>query len=658
MELAGAVIVRVDGGLHARPVAEIVRLAKSFESEIVLESKHKAALARSSVKLLLLGVKEGEEVIVRTKGQDADPALRSVMAYLSGEASTSPSSRSEPHPAGACATSPEAEPQRSAAARVYVGVAVSPGLGLGPAFVFRQPEVDPEPEDIPPDRVEAEIERAMRAKTAVAMRRRREAAAAKDAATRDVLLALAEIVEDPDWSESIASIVRERKSAIAAVCVSGEELANEFGALADEYSRARAEDMRAAARLVALELQGKRPLTLQSVPRAAVVVADDISAADLGHADLTAIAGLVAARGAATGHAAILARGSGLPAVFGLGAAIDELRKARTLALDGQSGEVFADPDPVTACHFRAAATQAKTDAAALAPFADVRPVTKDGIAVIVAANIGSLADAERAREAGAMGVGLFRTEFLFVDRPALPSEDEQYETYRTVLELFPADPVVIRTLDIGGDKPAKALAIDREDNPFLGLRGIRLCLARPDLFRTQIRALFRAACHGRLQVMLPMVADITELHATKALIASVQVELDRQRIAHSRFSLGMMVETPAAVLLARTFAAEAEFFSIGTNDLSQYVMAADRTNPAVAGLCRHSHPAVLEAIRQACEAAGSANIPVGVCGEAAADPDMIAFLIRQGVRELSVSPPSVRKVKRLVTEIAIERRS
>ncbi len=656
MELAGAVIVRVDGGLHARPVAEIVRLAKSFESEIVLESKQKAALARSSVKLLLLGVKEGEEIVVRTKGQDAEPALRSVMAYLSGEASAS-SLQSEPQPAAACATSSEAEPQRNAGARVYVGVAVSPGFGIGPAFDFRQPELDPEPENIPPDRIEAEIERAMRAKAAVAMRRRQEASAAKDVATRDVLLALAEIVEDPDWSNSIASIVRERKSALAAVCVSGDELADEFGALVDEYSRARAEDMRAAARLVALELQDKRPLTLQSVPLGAVVVADDISAADLGHADLTAIAGLVAAGGAATGHAAILARAAGLPAVFGLGAAIDELRKARTLALDGQSGEVFPDPNPVTANRFHAAATQAQADAAALGPFAGVRPVTMDGIAVIVAANIGSLAEAERAREAGAMGVGLFRTEFLFVDRPALPSEDEQYETYRAVLELFPADPVVIRTLDIGGDKPAKALAIDREDNPFLGLRGIRLCLARPDIFRTQVRALLRAARHGCLQVMLPMVSDLAELQATKAVIASVQAESDARSVPNSRFALGMMVETPAAVLLARTFAAEVEFFSIGTNDLSQYVMAADRTNPAVADLCRHSHPAVLEAVRRVCEAARGANIPVGVCGEAAADPDMIAFLLRQGVRELSVSAPSVRKVKRLVTEIAIERR-
>ncbi len=257
--------------------------------------------------------------------------------------------------------------------------------------------------------------------------------------------------------------------------MSGDELAKEFAALDDEYSRARAEDMRAAAKIVALELQGKRPLTLQAVPGGAVVVAEDISAADLGHADLTGIAGIVAARGTATGHAAILARASGLPAVFGLGAAIDDLREAKTVALDGQSGEVFPDPDPVTASRFRAAATRAQADAAALAPFAGARPVTRDGTAIIVAANIGSVADAERAREAGAMGIGLFRTEFLFVDRPALPSEDEQYEAYRAVLELFPADPVVIRTLDIGGDKPVKALAIDREDNPFLGLRGIRL---------------------------------------------------------------------------------------------------------------------------------------------------------------------------------------
>ena len=268
-----------------------------------------------------------------------------------------------------------------------------------------------------------------------------------------------------------------------------------------------------------------------------------------------------------------------------------------------------------------------------------------------MAANLGALSEIEPAQAAGAVGVGLFRTEFLFMERPTLPTEDEQTAVYSQLLERFRPQPVVIRTLDVGGDKPLRAIAFPKEENPFLGWRGVRVCLDRPDVFAPQLRALLRAAPHGRLQVMIPMVSDIEELRAVKARIAACRAELESAGIAHGWFELGMMVETPAAVFAAKAFAREVEFFSIGTNDLTQYVMAADRTNPRVAALNRADHPAVVEAIRLVCEAAAAAGIPVAVCGEAAGRPEMTAALIRLGVSELSMSASSILRVKRAVTE-------
>nr|WP_272212707.1 phosphoenolpyruvate--protein phosphotransferase [Marinicella sp. W31]MDC2878617.1 phosphoenolpyruvate--protein phosphotransferase [Marinicella sp. W31] len=357
----------------------------------------------------------------------------------------------------------------------------------------------------------------------------------------------------------------------------------------------------------------------------------------------------MAERGASNGHAAILARSFGVPTVFGLTGIVNSVAKADMIAVDGAAGLVVVDPDAETAMRLRAAISAAKEDRAELERFKAVKPVTRDGAPVIVAANIGSVNDLDFATQAGAMGIGLMRTEFLFMDRTELPDEDEQYQIYRTVLERFPDDDVIIRTVDIGGDKPCRSIDLPKEDNPFLGLRGIRLCLAKPEIFRPQLRALLRAACHGRLKVMLPMIATVSEILETRVLIEVCEHELESEGKAFERFELGIMVETPAAVFSADALAKEADFFSLGTNDLTQYVMAADRTNPMVVSLSQASNPAVIEAVRLVCAAAARANIPVGVCGEAAADPALSEIFVKAGVRELSVSAASIRRVKRQV---------
>lgn len=656
MELVRKVKVTVDGGLHARPAAEIVRLSKSFASEIQLEANAQVALARSSLKLLMLSVKEGDEVVVRAKGEDAEKAIRSITQFLSGHAAMAQAA--EPgSPASAAACRGEAEegcarqPQSPGA---VFGIPVSGRRAIGPVFLFEQPRLDPEPEACPPDAVEAEVTRALAAQAAVAARCRDEAGASGNSATQQVLSALAEMVSDPDWSDAIVSRIRAGLSAMRAVRDTAAEIVASLSASPDDYIRARAEDMRSAEQLVSLQMQGKRPLSLATAPAGAIILAEELAAMHLGDVDLGRFGGLVTAKGAANGHAAILARSAGLPAVFGLEGALPALAAAKRIALDGATGEVIPDPSDEVVRAFEDALRQQASEAEALSYFKTVRPVTQDGTKITVAANIGSVADARRARDTGAMGVGLFRTEFLFLDRATLADEEEQFACYRDVLACFPEDEVIIRTLDIGGDKPARAIPMQAEENPFLGLRGIRLCLARPDVFRVQLRALLRAAPFGHLKVMFPMIADVSELRAARALIAQCSAELAAEGVAHAAFPVGVMIETPAAVFQARELAAEADFFSIGTNDLSQYVMAADRTNPQVAALCKASQPAVQAAIRQVCAAARDHAIPVGVCGEAAADPELIPTLLAAGVRELSMSPAAVLAAKRRVTALSL----
>jgi phosphocarrier protein FPr len=641
------IIVRVDGGLHARPISEVVRISKGFKAKVSLCAKGREALTASSLKMLMLGVREGEAASLRGTGEDAGEAIAALARYLEGAAEAP--AEAEPAEAEPVAAEPEAGPAPRAWDGARAGIAVSAGLGLGPVHLFRQPALDPEPE-APGATPAVARDRLRGASAAVAARLRGQAGQGASPASAEILTALADFAEDPDWLAEIAARIEAGSGALAALEAVSARMAAQIAAMEDPYAASRAEDLRAAAHLVALEMQGKRPADLGQAPDGAVILAEELTAVDLGGTDMARFAGLATAAGAANGHAAILARTYGLPCVFGLGAeGLAALTPARALLVDGSRGEVLADPGPELRARVAAEQAAARAEAEALAAFRTVRPRLASGRAVTVAANIGGTADLDAAKAAGAMGVGLMRTEFLFLGRMTLPGEQEQYETYRAVLQAFPDDPVVIRTLDIGGDKPARAIAVLPEENPFLGLRGIRLCLARPALFRTQLRALLRAARHGRLEVMLPMVSTVEEITRTREEIETARAELETRGEAYGRFRLGIMIETPAAVLQAAELAAQVDFFSIGTNDLTQYVMAADRMNPAVAGLCRADNPAVLAAIRATCAAAARAGIPVAVCGEAGADAALIPQLLSAGVQELSVSIPSVLRVKRQV---------
>jgi phosphoenolpyruvate-protein phosphotransferase (PTS system enzyme I) len=433
----------------------------------------------------------------------------------------------------------------------------------------------------------------------------------------------------------------------------GEEYASELAAMEDEYLSARADDVRDVARQIAAELMGGGAAELETLEVPSVIVARSLAPSDTARIPKGMALGFVTAEGSRTSHVSIMARSMGVPAVVGIGAAaLDAVLGARTVAVDGGEGFAISDPDPDTVTEFEAKRGTLAEERAALEEYRDIEARTRDGRRIEVSANLGSASEAEDALGWGAEGVGLFRTEFLFMERSQLPSEDEQYEAYAAVASAFGERPVIVRTLDVGGDKDLPGVDQPVEENPFLGWRGIRMCLDVPELFKPQLRAILRAGAAGNLKVMFPMIADVEELRAAKKVFDECREELELEGQEVGRVEIGIMVETPAAAILATELAPEVSFFSVGTNDLVQYTLAADRGNERLRHLQHADHPAVLELVRMTCEAAREHGIWVGVCGEAAGEPALIPRLVELGVTELSMSPPSIPRAKKVVSEL------
>jgi phosphoenolpyruvate-protein phosphotransferase len=651
-------IVRVHEGLHARPATRFVKLAKSFESDVEIIKDGKAASAKSSVKLMLLGVKEDQEVTVRATGADAIEAVEALIGYLENPLSgldddvPSPDDATQAVAESAPAA-PIAAPESAAADGTLRGIAASEGVAIGPAFAHFPPEIRAEGRELSAGEIPAEIERLRKAIEAV--QRRMDKALAENslsAGDRGIIAALKDIAGDETLTSEAETLVVRGVDAVSAVISATSKIASEFGGVDDHYLNARADDVHAVGRQICLALLGQDDVSLEKIPQGAILIADDIGAWDLARAPLKRIGGVVCGHGGATSHIAIIARSHGIPAVLGLGERVNALREAKEIALDGDAGLVIADPDEAVRADFARRVGQAAAERDALTAFRDFTPRLADGTVIEVAANIGSLEEIEAAQEAGAMGVGLFRTELLFMRHMHLPSEDMQAETYSALARAFAPHPVIVRTLDIGGDKPIAGIEFPEEENPFLGWRGIRMCLDRPDIFKRQLRALLRAAVHGNVKVMLPMVSDIEEVRRTKTLIEECAAELDAEGVSYAMFPLGVMIETPAAVLIAPALAREVAFFSIGTNDLTQYIMAADRLNPTVAKLNDVANPAVMSAIEMTARAGVEAGIMVGMCGEAAGRPDLIPAFIRMGLTELSMSPASIPRAKKRIAEL------
>jgi len=534
------------------------------------------------------------------------------------------------------------------------GVGASEGVAVGPAFVPRTGGPEPERTSIDEGEVEAELRRFRDAVEVVVGRISETADGLRESGNEDeagIFDFHAEMAEDPELDSAVDERVKNLESPEAAVLAAGEEYAAEFAAMEDEYLSARADDVRDVTRQIAAELMGQAASGFEALHRPSVVLAKSLAPSDTARIQRGMALAFVTAEGSRTSHVSIMARSMGIPAVVGVGDALSGALDAETVAVNGTEGSAITDPDRETVARFEEMSQALAEERAALDQYRYKEARTSDGRRIEVAANLGSASEAEGALEWGAEGVGLFRTEFLFMERDDLPSEDEQYDVYSSVARAFGEKPVIIRTLDVGGDKNLPGIDQIHEDNPFLGWRGIRMSLDTPDLFKSQLRAILRAATHGNLKVMFPMVVEVGELRAAKQILDEARGELEGEGVKVGEVETGVMIETPAAAVCAAELAAESAFFSIGTNDLVQYTLAADRGNERLRRLQDADHPAVLALIRQTCEAAEEANIPVGVCGEAAGEPHMIAQLINLGVTELSMSAPSIPRAKKVISE-------
>ncbi len=532
------------------------------------------------------------------------------------------------------------------------GIPASTGMAAGPAFLYAQQEVRIERRTIADPaaewgRLEVALE-AARQQLAEIQAKAESETSAQEAA---IFAAHAMFLDDPALLEMVQTIVEEQRVNIEAAWAAAiESYAAELAAMKDEYLAARAADIRDVGQRVLRLLAGQSENNLTGLKRQSIIVARDLTPSDTVRLDKKLVLGFCTAEGGPTSHTAILAKALGLPAVVGLGADLLEVADGAFLLLDGGRGEVIVEPEEAERKDFDARSSQAAQQAE-LERAASAEPaITRDGRRVEVVANIGSPEEAAHALAFGAEGVGLFRTEFLYLDRQTAPDEEEQLTAYRAALEVMEQRPVVVRTLDVGGDKPLPYLDLGHEDNPFLGWRAIRMCLDRPEFFKIQLRALLRASPGHDLRIMFPMIATVDEVRRARLLLDEAQREIIAAGYAVAdRIQVGIMVEVPSVAVLADRFVPIVDFFSIGTNDLTQYTLAAERTNQKVAHLDDPCHPAVLRLIRSVIEAAHQGGIWVGVCGEMAGDPEAAPILLGLGLDEFSMAPSAVPRIKTIL---------
>ena len=539
--------------------------------------------------------------------------------------------------------------------KILEGTGTSGGIAVGRARLLAAPSAVEE--EIPGKGAREEARRCREAADAV----RRELRGLRERAVEAAGEAEAQIFEihallldDPDFTGEIQRQLDGGAAAETAVRRAGEALAAEFEALGDPNIRERAADIRDVSRRLLSALGGGGGLSGEGEPDGPVVlVADELTPSDTLSLDRSQVAGFVTRRGSAASHVSILARAMGIPAVVGIAAA-PEL-EGRLLAVDGDAGRVTVDPDEAALSEARSRRRAAARRLGRLRAGGFPPAETRGGIRVELAGTSGAPGEARVVLENGGEAVGLFRSEFLYLGRETPPDEETQYLAYREALERMEGRRVIVRTVDIGSDKRAPCLDTGREENPALGWRAIRICLDRRELFRTQLRALLRASVHGRLAVMFPMIASLQELRCARKLLGEARAELETEGTETASVEVGVMIETPAAAVLSDLLAREADFFSIGTNDLTQYTLAADRMNERIAGYYRPADPAVLRLMKLTAENARKNGVWTGVCGESAADPALIPLYLAMGITELSMSPAALPEARERVRSLDME---
>ena len=461
------------------------------------------------------------------------------------------------------------------------------------------------------------------------------------------------MLEDLDYRENVTGIIRsEMVNAEYAVDQTAAQFAEMFTQMEDTYMRERAADVLDVSRRVIRILSGtENEEKTGSEP--VILAADDLAPSETARLDKEKILAFVTSGGSANSHTAIFARTMGIPAVVGLGDALRDELEGKVVFVDGGAGEIYVEPDAETEAELQKRAAAEETHRRNIEKFRGREIFNSDGHRVLLCANIGSPQDVDAVKSADADGIGLFRSEFIYLGRDDYPTEDEQYEAYRKVAEAMGKRVTVIRTLDIGADKQVDYFNLPREENPAMGMRAIRICLTRPELFKTQLRAIYRASAHGKISIMLPMISSVSEVLRSKELCAQARDELKAAGKAFDEgVEIGIMIETPAAAIISDLLAPEVDFFSLGTNDLTQYTLAIDRQNAAVEPFCDRHHEAVIRLIRATVENAHKAGIWVGICGELAADTALTETFLKIGVDELSMSPGSIMEIRaKILTE-------
>lgn len=541
---------------------------------------------------------------------------------------------------------------------MYKGTNASDGIGIGTAVIVEEAELVITRREV--GDAQAEVSRF---KGALEQTVAETQKMAEDLATRvgekeaEIMQGHMMLLSDPMLTGEIENSISNDKVnaefAIETVC---NMYADMFASMGDELMQQRATDMRDIKVRMQRTLMGLQSADVSSLPAGTVLVAKDLTPSMTAGINPANVVGIVTELGGRTSHSAILARALEIPAVVAVNGLLEQVKDGDTVVLDGSTGEVYVNPDTEIKTAYEAKRDQFLKEKKELEKYIGKPSVTKDGVQVEIVANIGKPEDIDKVLQYDGEGVGLFRTEFLFMDRTSMPTEDEQFEAYKKVAAAMNGKPVIIRTLDIGGDKEIPYMGLEKDENPFLGYRAIRLCLDRKeDIYKPQLRALLRASAFGNIRIMIPLVTCIEEYREAKALIEELKKELDEKGIAYKKdIQVGIMVETAAASLIADIFAKEADFFSIGTNDLTQYTMSVDRGNKKISYLYFTFNPAVLRSIRHIIACGREAGIMVGMCGEAASDPMMVPLLLAFGLNEFSMSASAILRTRKLVTEYSV----
>lgn len=537
---------------------------------------------------------------------------------------------------------------------MFKGIGASSGIAIGKAFVLEKETLSIQRTTI--ENVENENEKLQKA---LALSKQQIEAIQKksDDEQKSILNAHLMILEDPELISNVEGKISSEKLNVEAAL---EDVLNMFASIfesmEDEYMKERAADIRDVGQRLMMNLFGKEMLNLAELQESVIIVAHDITPSDTAQMDKEKVIGFITDIGGRTSHSAIMARTMEIPAIVGLGNITENVKTGDFLIFDGSEGIVMVNPDLSIIDEYEVKKEKEIAEKRELKKLVDSDTISRDGRRVELGANIGNPKDAKKANENGAEGIGLYRTEFLYMDRTSIPTEEEQFQAYKEVLEIMGERPVVIRTLDIGGDKELPYLNLPKEMNPFLGYRAIRICLEEKDIFRTQLRALLRASVYGNLKIMYPMISSLEEIRQANEILEEVKRDLEKDKIEYSsHIEVGIMIEIPAAAIISDMLAKEVDFFSIGTNDLIQYTTAVDRMNEKISYLYNPFNPAVLRLINMVIKNGHEAGIWVGMCGEVAGDSRLIPILLGMGLDEFSMSAGSILPARKQIQGLSYE---